>query len=163
MEVRAHRTISASVRERGGPLLSSPWRSPLPSPPGAHHSPWSLQSLFTCSSSQFYHTGSYPYSRHGVRFGLPCFGLCTNGITLYVFLWDLLLSLKIMLLRFIRLMCSHCCFQFDPNFTELFIYPGNTRATFMVSLSHQLSLHFPIQLWMATLPLISLHVSGHWA
>lgn len=115
MEVCAHRAILASVREWRGPLLSSPWCSPLPSPPGAHHSPWILQSLFTCSSSQFYHRGLYPYSRYGVRFGLPCFGLCTNGITLHVFLWDLLLSLKIMLLRFIRLMCSHWCFQFDPD------------------------------------------------
>lgn len=46
-------------------------------------------------------------SLHKILSGFPCFGLYINGATLYVFLCDLLLSLKIMFLRFIQLMCSH--------------------------------------------------------
>lgn len=84
----------------------------------------------------------------------PRFWLNRNGITLHMFLCDLLLSFKIMFLRFIHLMCSHRCFQLAPNSLSSLYMILIQKQTRFYFLSHQLALPVGIQQCMAISQLI---------
>lgn len=140
-----YRTTPSSVRERGwSVLLKFPMFTPIPPP---------AEVTIILNYVTIIHLLFFIVLQMYVSYTKYCLvffaWLNRNGIILYIFLCDLLLSFKIILLRFIHLMCSHQYFQFGRSFTKLFVYYFNTKQTQFYPLSHQLSLHFYKQQYMA--------------
>lgn len=138
-------TTPSSLRGRGWSVLSKfPLFTPIPPPPEVTI----ILNYVTIIHLLFFIVLQMYVSY--TRYCLVFFAwLSRNGIILCIFLCDLLLSFKMMFLRFIHLMCSHRYFQFGRSFTKLFVYYFNTKQTQLYPLSHQLSLHSYIQQCMA--------------